>query len=213
MLLFLMPTQRAHAQIIDLINQAVVKVINAIDIKVQQLQNKTILLQNAEKQLENKMALGQLNDISGWLDKEKNLYAGYYDELKKVKQVIADYELVKRITRQQAALVNEYRAAYNQFRQDKNFSAGEIGNMERVYSGILQESVRNLDEVLLAVNSLSTQMSDAQRLLIIHKAATALQHNLDDLRQFNSNNALLSRLRSKEKEDAQRIKQLYGIKN
>jgi hypothetical protein len=213
LLLFLLPQQKANAQIIDLINQAIIKAINAIDIKVQQIQNQTILLQNAEKDLENKMALGNLNDISGWLDKEKNLYSNYYDELKQVKQVIADYDLVKRIIRQQGQLVTEYKTAYGLFKQDKHFSPDEISNMGQVYSGILQESERNLDEVLLAVNSFQTQMSDAQRLLLVHKASDGIQRNLNDLRQFNSNNTMLSLQRSRDKNDAQNIRQLYGLTN
>lgn len=212
-LVLLLPQQQAEAQIIDLINQAIIKVINAIDIKVQRLQNQTILLQNAEKELENKMALGNLNDISGWLDKEKKLYANYYQELQQVKQVIADYDEVKRITRQQAQLIKEYKAAYSLFKQDKHFTADELSDMGQIYDGVLQESIRNLDEVLLAVNSFSTQMSDAQRLLLVHKASAGLQRNLDDLRQFNSNNTKLSLQRARNEQDAQAIRQLYGLKN
>jgi hypothetical protein len=211
-MLLLLPHQKANAQIIDLINQAIIKAINAIDIKVQQLQNQTIMLQNAEKQLENKMALGNLNDISGWLDKEKNLYKDYYKELQQVKQVIADYGLVKRIVKQQAQLVTEYKTAYTLFKQDKHFTADEISNMGQVYSGILQESARNLDEVVLAVNSFQTQMSDAQRLILVHKSSDGIQKNLNDLRQFNNNNSMLSLQRSRDKVDAQNIKQIYGLK-
>jgi hypothetical protein len=210
-LLFMVPQQQAKAQIIDAINQAIVKAINIIDIKVQQLQNKTIQLQNAAKQVENKMALSNLNDISGWLDKEKSLYADYYNELQKVKQVIADYDVVKRITQQQVQLVSEYKAAYNLFKQDKNFSADEINSMGQVYSGILQESIRNLDEVLLAVNSFSTQMSDAQRLMLVNKASRGMQKNLNDLRQFNNNNTQITLQRARDKNDLQSVRTLDGI--
>lgn len=208
-----LPMGKADAQIIDLINQAIIKAINAIDIKVQQIQNQTILLQNAEKELEDKMALGNLNDISGWLDKEKNLYSNYYDELKQVKQVIADYDLVKRIVKQQAQLVTEYKTAYGLFKQDKHFTPDEINKMGQVYSGILQESEQNLDEVLLAINSFQTQMSDAQRLILVHKASDGIQKNLNDLRQYNSNNTMLSLQRSKDKADKQTIMELYGLSN
>jgi len=77
------PQTKLNAQIpfISIVTSAVKKVIVALDLKVQQLQNKTIMLQNAEAELENKMSLGDLNDISGWLTKEKNLYSGYYQEL------------------------------------------------------------------------------------------------------------------------------------
>lgn len=212
-LLLTLPVREAKAQIpiVGLVTSAIKKVITAIDLKVQQLQNKTIALQNAEKALENKMALGNLSDISGWLDKERKLYQGYYDELQQVKKVIADYDAVKRIIQQQSQLVSEYKNAYALFKQDKNFSADELNYMGQVYNGILSESVRNLDEALLAVNSFSTQMSDAQRLQLIHSSGNRLQHNLDDLRRFNNDNRQLSLQRAQERNNMDEVRQLYGL--
>lgn len=204
-------TASAQIPIVSLVTSAIKKVITAIDLKVQQLQNQTIALQNAEKSLENKMALGNLNDISGWLDKEKNLYAQYYNELQQVKKVIADYDMVKQIITQQAQLINEYKSAYALFKQDKHFSSSELNYMGQVYNGILQVSARNLDEVLLAVNSLGTQMSDAQRLFLVHKAAGGMQKNLDDLRQFNNSNVQLSLQRAKQRNEMDEVRQLYGL--
>lgn len=212
-LLVWLPVQQASAQIpiVSIISSAVKKVIVAIDLKVQQLQNKTLELQNAEKQLENKMALSNLNDISGWLDKERQLYAGYYKELQTVKGVIAGYQLVKSVVNQQAQLVSEFKQAYTLFRQDRNFSAAELAYMGKVYNGILNESIGNLNEVLLAVSNLSTQMSDGERLGLIHKAAAKLQDNLDDLRQFNTNAAQLSISRTNNKRSREELKKLYGL--
>lgn len=208
-----LPVQQASAQIpiVSIISSAVKKVIVAIDLKVQQLQNKILQLQDAEKQLENKMALSNLNDISGWLDKERQLYAGYYKELQNVKAVIAGYRMVKNVVNQQAQLVREYKQAYTLFRQDPNFSAAELDYMSKVYNGILHESVENLNEVLLAISNLSTQMSDGERLGLIHKAAAKLQVNLDDLRQFNTNAAQLSLSRTNSEKGREELKKLYGL--
>ena len=210
-----MPIQKAQAQIpvVSLITSAIKKVITAIDLKVQQLQNQTIMLQNAEQNLENRMSLGNLNDISGWLNKERNLYQSYYKELATVKTVISDYDEVKRIISQQEEIVWEYKNARSQFSQDKHFSSQELNSMGNVYNGIMQESIRNLDEVLLAVKSFSTQMSDAERLLLVHKASAGMQKNLNDLRQFNNNNITISLERAQGEHDRENIKQLYGLPN
>lgn len=202
---------RAQVPIVSLITSAVKKVIVAIDLKVQQMQNKTIALQNAEKALENKMALGNLNDISGWLDKEKQLYADYYRELQQVKSVIATYALVKQVVKQQEQIVNEYHQAFSLFQRDQHFSTDELNDMRGVYSDILDASVQNLNEVLLAVTNLSTSMSDAERLALIHKAAAGLQHNLDDLRQYNSGNIQLSLRRAQDQQSRTVVKKLYGL--
>lgn len=203
----------SQAQIpgVSLITGIVKKVIIAIDLKVQRLQNQTIALQNAEQALENKLSLGSLDDISGWLNKEKGLYQTYYQELARVKAVIADYSEVKRIIKQQTQLVGEYQRASRLFKQDQHFSAGELRYMDNVYDGILQESIRNLDEVITAINSFAAQMSDADRLEAIHRASLGMQQNLNDLRQFNSGNARLSLLRAKDAQDRNAVKQLYGL--
>jgi hypothetical protein len=205
--------ERSQAQvpIVGLFTSALKKIITAIDLKVQQLQNKTIALQNAEQQLENSMSLGKLNDISGWLNKERNLYRGYYQELAQVKTIIADYDEVRQIISQQKQLLNAYKNASARFHRDKHFSAGEISYMENIYSGILQESLRNLDEVLLAVNSFSTQMDDAERMQRVHQASGDMQTNLDHLRQFNQQSVTLSLARARDEQDRQGVKQLYGI--
>lgn len=212
-LLLVIPTRQAQAQlfILDIIKAAVKKVIVAIDLKVQQMQNKTIWLQNAEKELENKMAQLQLNDISDWANKQKKLYSDYYQELQKVKSVISTYQEVKDITRQQLQLMNEYKSAYSLFKQDKNFSGSEINYMGQVYNGILNESVQNLNELLLAINSFSTTMTDAKRLEIISSTSRRMSTNLNDLRQFNNQNKSLSMQRAKANNDVQITQQLYGL--
>jgi hypothetical protein len=203
----------ASAQIpgVGIVTGVIKKVIVAIDLKVQQLQNQTIALQNAEQQLENSLHLSSLNNISGWLGKEKDLYAGYYRELNKVRGLITDYGEVKSIISKQKQLVLEYRQASSLSNRDKHYSAAELQYMGYIYNGILQESVQNLDQLLMVIRDLSTQMDDAERLQKIGQAAEAMQTNLDHLRQFNRQNAGLSLGRAKDAQDRQNVKQLYGI--
>ncbi len=213
LLLGALPTMQANAQIpiVSIITSAIKKVIVAIDLKVQQMQNKTLWLQNAQKELETKMSQLQLNDISDWANKQKKLYSDYYQELQKVKSVITTYQEVKDITQQQLQLVKEYNTAYSQFKQDKNFSASEINYMGQVYNGILNESVQNLNELLLAINSFTTTMADAKRLEIISSTAKKMNSALTDLRKFNNQNRSLSMQRAKENNDVQTTQQLYGL--
>ena len=213
MALIIIPHEKTQAQIpvVSIVSGVIKKVITALDLKVQQLQNQTIALQNAEQSLENSMSLGNLNDITGWIGKERALYQSYYKELATVKTIISDYDEVKRIISQQEELVWEYKNANSLFNHDKHFSATELSQIANVYNGILQESIRNLDEVLLAVKSFSTQMSDAERLLLVHKASSGMQKNLNDLRQFNNANVQLSLQRAKDEQDKEVVKQLYGL--
>ncbi len=209
----LTPVQHINAQIpvLEIIKAAVTKVIKAVDLKIQRLQNKTIWLQNAQKTLENKMSKLKLTQISDWAKKQKELYSKYFDELWKVKNAISSYQAVRDIIKKQIQLVKEYSKAFNLSKQDKNFTADELNYMQKVYSGILDESIKNIDQIQLVINAFATQMTDAKRLEIIHTAGNNIEQNITDLRQFNQQNIIISLQRSKEKNDIDVVKKLYGI--
>lgn len=201
----------AQAPVVSIVTGIIKKVIIAIDLEVQELQNQTIALQNAEQKVESDLSLDQLKGISGWLSKERSLYQDYYKELATVKTVISDYDEVKRIITTQAELVSEYNSASARFHSDPHFSAAELRYMETIYSGILQESLRNLEQAELAVKSFSTQMNDAERMKLVHQSSGGMQTNLDHLREFNSQNIALSLGRARDEQDRQNIKSWYGL--
>lgn len=202
---------RAQIPIIDAIKGAVKKVIKAIDLKIQRQQNKVIWLQNAQKVLENEMAKLKLNEISDWSQKQKEIYRKYFDELQQVKGLISYYQRIREITAKQTRLVGEYNRAWSLLRNDKHFTAKEIEYMGSVYKGILSETAKNIDQMLLVVNSFKTQMTDAKRLELINAAAERTEQNYSDLQSFNQQNAVLSLQRSKSAEEISVVKKLYGL--
>jgi len=207
------PVQNANAQIpiMEIIKQAITKVIVAVDLKIQRLQNKTIWLQNAQKVLENKMSELKLTEISDWVEKQRAQYANYFDELWRIKTALAYYQRVKDIIEKQLQLVNEYKGAWALFKQDKNFTADEMDYMQEVYNGMMDESIKNLDQLSLVINAFVTQMSDAKRMEIINEVDHNLDENLNDLREFNNQNKMMSLQRATEKGDIETVKKLYGL--
>jgi len=202
---------QAQDPVTEVIRAGIKKAIVAMDLRIQRLQNKTIWLQNAQKVLENKLSELRLTEIADWSERQRKLYADYYEELWKVKAAIAYYERVQEIILRQRALVQEYQRAYRLFSRDGNFTPGELAYMQEVYSGILEESIRNLDQVLLVLSSFSLQMSDAGRLEIIHRAAEAIEENYRDLRRFNEHAMRLSLQRARERRSLEDVRRLYGL--
>jgi hypothetical protein len=206
------PAERSAAlPILEIVKAVTKKVIKAIDLRIQKLQNKTIWLQNAQKKIENVLSKLKLDEISDWTKKQKELYKGYYEELAKVKSIITYYQRIKDITKKQTRLVAEYERAWNLFKQDSHFKESEIQYMEQVYAGILEESLKNIDQIFLILDSFTTQMSDLKRLEIINKAADHIDANYDDLTLFNQQNVMLSLQRAKTEADVKVVKQFYGI--
>lgn len=197
--------------ILEIVKAVAKKVIKAIDLRIQKLQNKTIWLQNAQKKIENILSKLKLDEISDWTQKQKDLYKNYYEELAQVKSIIAYYQRIKDISEKQVRLVAEYERAWNLFQKDAHFNSSELDYMQNVYSGILDESLKNIDQIFLVLDSFTTQMSDYERLEIINSAADQIDANYDDLTLFNRQNILLSLQRAKTNHDVKSVKKFYGI--
>ena len=206
-------SSRSYAQegVVEAIKAAIVKVIKAIDLKIQRLQNETIRLQNTQKAIENALTKTKLTEISDWVEKQRELYANYYDELWKVKAAIGYYKNIKSIIDKQKSLVAEYKRSAQLFRDDKSFSKEELDYMEAVYSGIVDESLNNVDLLMMVANAFTTQMTDAERITIITQVSENIDKALVDLRVFNNSNVNISLSRAKDLDEISRIKMLYGL--
>ena len=213
MTVFVSLPKGADAQVIvgSVISSTVGRIIRAIDLEVQRMQNQTIWLQNAQKALENQLSQLKLSEISDWSQKQKDLFGQYYTELWNIKTAIAYYSRITELTQKQVALVNAYHKAWNLLKNDKHFTADEFTYMGKVYSGILQASVNDLDQIMAVIHANKTQMPDAKRLEIINKAADHMDSNYSDMEQFNTQNEMLSLQRAQDENEVLTLKQYYGI--
>lgn len=207
----LLTVQESQAQIFEIVTGAAKKVIKAIDLQVQRIQNKTIDLQNIQKQIENLLSKLKLEEIATWTKKQKEIYQQYFEELRRVKSLIAYYKRITDIIGQQKQLIAEYKSAYTLFQQDERFAIDEINYMFRVYTGIIEESVKSIDQLIMVIQSFSLQMSDADRLELINRCADEIEEQISDLRAFNNQNIQLSLQRARDLNDLNVIKQLYGL--
>ena len=202
---------RAQDPITLIIKEGVTKVIKAADLKIQRLQTRTIWLQNAQKVMENAMSKLKLDQITGWVEKQRVLYKDYFEELEKVKLVLTYYHKVQEIAALQLAIAKEYKRSFDGIRKDTHFTADEVNYMQSVYAGIIEESLKNLDGLYLVINSFATQMSDEKRMEIIDGVEKAIQKNYDDLRRFSTQNIQLSLARANDEKEILVIRNLYGL--
>ncbi|GGF44157.1 conjugal transfer protein TraI [Echinicola rosea] len=209
------PVNRAEAiplaAILEIIKQGVKKVIKAIDLKIQRLQNQTIWLQNAQKVLENAMTKLELEGIGNWSEKQRAQYGGLFDELWKVKQVLSQYQRVRDMAQKQAAIVREYQKAWQVLSQSTLLTTAERDAMAATYANILEESVQNLQHLTDVLTAYSIQMGDAERLEIIYRTDKKVQENLNELRSFNSRNFQVLRAREYYPSSNAPIKSLYDL--
>jgi len=205
------PSNAQTLDIVGIINMAVKRVIVATDLKVERMQTEAIDAQVAEKAQENEMARSELDGIASWVEQQRALFAGYYQELREVKQAISGYEQVRAMIDKQAKVISGYRQVYAVLRQDKHFSADELSHAYAVLSGIAAESVQNIRRLTLVVTSLVTQMSDAGRLNLIDETGSDIDRNYSDLARLSQQYFLLSLQRTRDANDISVTKALYGI--
>lgn len=206
----ILPLQRASAQI-ELIEEVVKQAIMAIDLNVQRLQTQTLFLQDAQKQLENVMQQTHLNDITEWVQRQKDLYSEYYQELWQVKDVLGTYSTVKDMISKQARLVVGYKQAYSSLQLDSHFTPAEIEHIQKVLNGILNQSVETVNQLGMLIRSFSSQMSDGDRLQLINEMGDRIDRNYNDLEAFTQENILLSLQRTRDERDLAMVRALYGL--
>lgn len=205
------PTQQANAGWWIIVKEVLKKVILAIDAQVQRLQNKTIGLQNAQKALENTLSKLKFEEISDWTEKQRAQYANYFDELWKVKNLIATFQRVREITELQVKLVKQYQRVFELLRNDRHFTPEELDYMFKVYTGMIDASLKNVEQITLVINAFKTQMSDGQRLSIISEAALGIEKISSDMQRFTNQNIRLSLQRAKDEKEISSIKAWYGL--
>lgn len=205
------PVQKTQAQLIDAIEEIIKDAIMAVDLGIQKVQTQTVYLQDAQKAVENAMQQLHLNDITNWVQKQKDLYSEYYQELWQIKSAIAAYQRVKDIIAKETQLVSDYKRAYSLLQQDNHFSSDELSHIYNIYTGIINQSIENVDQIATVINAFVTQMSDADRLRIIDDAGSRIDKNYNDCRQFTQENIQISLERSKDLGDLETVRNLYGI--
>ncbi|HEY6901244.1 MAG TPA: hypothetical protein VI233_11395 [Puia sp.] len=210
-LFLLLPQGRAHAQILDLIDAVLKKVLVSADLAVQKVQTQTLLLQGTQRELENTMHDNWLGEITGWVRQQEQLYNDYYRQLWQVKSVIGSYGRVKDLLQRQAQLIQECSQARTALKQDPHFSPAELAYFSSVYDRFLDESAGNIEQITLVLGNLLTRMDDASRLQAIDETAGRVDHSLASLHSFIQQTAQLSRQRARESGEIQTFKTLYNI--
>jgi conjugation system TraG family ATPase len=196
---------------VSIVSEGIKRVIRAFDLVVQREQTATILLQEAQKVVENKLSETELGEIGDWVSGLKDLYAGYFQELKEVKTAVAEYQGVAETIQRQEQILTLYRQATATLQSDSHFTATEVAHAGSVCGGILAESVRALDGLQAVIQSYTLELSDEQRLAEIHRVRSQLDRLYRDLRSFSDQNALLSLQRAQSQQEISSLKKIYGL--
>lgn len=187
-----------------------------------QTQEATQLLLNYEKlrQLEEildnmykgyKILTKGYNRIKDIAEGNFNLHQVFLDGLFAVNPSVAKYQRIPDIIRYQSLLIKEYKWAFNRFKSDPNLTPDEIKYLERVYSYLVKQSLRNLEELTMIVTANKLRMSDDERIQSIDRIYFDIENKLSFLRYFNNSTQVLMAQRAKENSEVDAMQSLYEV--
>ena len=142
-----------------------------------------------------------------------SLHKTFLDALMQVSPAVKNYKRVAEIVEYQISIVKESRNGMNRFIKSGNFSGQEINYFEKVYGNLLNQSLRNLDELTMVITADKLRMSDDERLKAVDDIYEQMQDKLLFLRNFNTTSNVLALQRAREKNDAYASRGLQAIKD
>lgn len=182
------------------------------------------LLLNVEKLAQFKSILKQMKTgyqvLNGGYNTVKDISQGnfslhksFLDGLMEVSPTVKKYRKVSLIIEGQITMVKEYKGALRRFKSDGIFNLSELDYIERIYSNLFQQSLRNLDELAGVITAGKMRMSDDERLKAIDLIYADMEDKIEFLRHFNEETSILGLQRAKAKKDIRSSKDFNGIKN
>jgi hypothetical protein len=142
-----------------------------------------------------------------------SIHQAFLDGLMAVNPSIRNYKRIPLIINYQKLLLQEYKRAYNRFKQDPNFKFEELEYLASVYKFLFDASVRNLEDLTMIITATKLRMSDDERMQAIDRIFYDMENKVVFLRYFNSNTQLLAVQRARSQNDVRTMQQLYGLYN
>ena len=140
-----------------------------------------------------------------------SLHKTFLDRLLEVNPIVRDYKRIGDIISGQLALVREHKNAFSHFKQSRSFSPKEIDYMQQVYSGLLDASLKNLEELAVILTSGKVRMSDDERLQAIDRLYSNIEDELAFLREFNGSTYVLMYQREKDQMEINQSRKVNGL--
>ncbi len=139
------------------------------------------------------------------------LHKSFLDGLLQVNPAVRKYKRITDIISYQVRIVKEYKAAFNQFKGDKQFTIQEIEYLGKVYKNLFEQSLKSLNELAMVITAGKLRMSDDERLQAIDKIYSSVEDQFSFLKDFNSNTAMLSLQRQSEQAEIKMSRRINGL--
>jgi hypothetical protein len=191
--------------VVKLIKAAVDQVLKAMNLALMRLQNKNIDLMNIAKAAESIIHAEGMQKLMDTGKKMKELHEKYYDDLKRVKDAIVTIATVRDLVETQKDFMADYQRIIEMINTGTIFSPDEIDYITRASAAILDNALKNIDDVNSIIESFKTDMTDADRLILVKNMRNRIDRDKISMEQLKNNVTAIVLMRSNPQEDNIRL--------
>lgn len=137
----------------------------------------------------------------------------YYDALKSVNNLVKDAVKVKNTILLIGEISEIYVSNFQLMLRDENYTPEELSAIAFGYTKLLEESNNVLKEMKEVVNITTLSMSDKERMDVVDRCYNSVRRYRNLVMYYTNKNISVSYLRSRKKNDMDRVLALYGSRN
>ncbi|WP_418992055.1 DUF4141 domain-containing protein [Alistipes sp.] len=137
----------------------------------------------------------------------------YYDALKSVNNLVKDAIKVRNTILLIGDISDIYVTNFQLMLRDENYTPEELSAIAFGYTKLLEESNNILKEMKDVVNITTLQMTDKERMDVVDRCYNRVRRYRNLVMYYTNKNISVSYLRSRKKNDMDRVLALYGSRN
>lgn len=137
----------------------------------------------------------------------------YYDALKSVNNLVKDAIKVRNTILLIGDISDIYVTNFQLMLRDENYTPEELSAIAFGYTKLLEESNNILKEMKDVVNITTLQMTDKERMDVVDRCYNRVRNYRNLVMYYTNKNISVSYLRSRKKNDMDRVLALYGSRN
>lgn len=137
----------------------------------------------------------------------------YYDALKSVNNLVKDAVKVRNTILMVGEISEIYVTNFQLMLRDENYTPEELSAIAFGYTKLLEESNNALKEMKEVVNITTLSMSDKERMDVVDRCYNSVRRYRNLVMYYTNKNISVSYLRSRKKNDMDRVLALYGSRN
>ena len=137
----------------------------------------------------------------------------YYDALKSVNNLVKDAVKVRNTILMIGEISDIYVTNFQLMLRDENYTAEELSAIAFGYTKLLEESNDVLKEMKDVVNITTLSMTDKERMDVVDRCYNRVRRYRNLEMYYTNKNISVSYLRSRKKNDMDRVLALYGSRN